>query len=120
MIIDPPDVVGAVTNAYGVYVSAISGAATRNYAVYTNAGLVHFGDSVDLASGKNITFIAGNIITDTTTGTKIGTATNQKLGFFNATPVVQQAYTAVSNPPTQAEVTAIRDALVNLGFMAAA
>jgi hypothetical protein len=25
----------------------------------------------------------------TTTGTKIGTATNQKLGFFNATPVVQ-------------------------------
>lgn len=30
-----------------------------------------------------------NIITDTTTGTKIGTATNQKLGFFNSTPIVQ-------------------------------
>jgi hypothetical protein len=32
---------------------------------------------------------AGNVAVGTTTGTKIGTATNQKLGFFNATPVVQ-------------------------------
>lgn len=30
-----------------------------------------------------------NLILGTTTGSKIGTATNQKLGFFNATPVVQ-------------------------------
>jgi len=35
-----------------------------------------------------------NIVLDTTTGTKIGTATSQKLGFFNATPIVQpSAYT---------------------------
>jgi hypothetical protein len=36
--------------------------------------------------------IAANMrdfVLDTTTGTKIGTATSQKLGFFNATPVVQ-------------------------------
>ena len=45
-------------------------------------------------------------------------ASADALGFFNATPVSQQSYTAVSNPPTQAEVTAIRDALVNLGLMA--
>jgi hypothetical protein len=41
-----------------------------------------------------------NIITDTSTGSKIGTATNQKLGFFNSTPVVQQTgdlVTALSN-----------------------
>ncbi len=31
-----------------------------------------------------------NVALGTTTGTKIGTATSQKLGFFNATPVVQQ------------------------------
>lgn len=31
----------------------------------------------------------GNIQTGTTTGTEIGTAANQKLGFFGATPVVQ-------------------------------
>lgn len=32
-----------------------------------------------------------NIILGTTTGTKIGTATTQKLGFWNATPIVQPA-----------------------------
>jgi len=35
----------------------------------------------------------GNIVLATGTGTKIGTATNQKLGLFNATPVAQQAGT---------------------------
>lgn len=32
---------------------------------------------------------AKNISTDTTTGMKIATATNQKLGFFNAAPIIQ-------------------------------
>lgn len=45
---------------------------------------------------SQLTISAGNIITDTTTGMKIGTATSQKLGFWNATPVVQQT-TAVSS-----------------------
>ena len=40
-----------------------------------------FADDVDLS--------AKNFITDTTTGTKIGTATTQKLGFWNKAPVVQ-------------------------------
>jgi hypothetical protein len=35
-----------------------------------------------------------NIAVNTTTGTKIGTATTQKLGFYNATPVVQPAAVA--------------------------
>lgn len=39
----------------------------------------------------SITFAdAANIVVDTTTGTKIGTAASQKLGFFNATPVTQR------------------------------
>ena len=37
----------------------------------------------------NVDIPAHNIITDTTTGLKIATATNQKLGFFNSTPIVQ-------------------------------
>lgn len=42
--------------------------------------------------GGNVQFGEGvNLIVGTTTGTKIGTATNQKLGFYNATPVVQPA-----------------------------
>ena len=46
------------------------------------------GNSVQV--NAHLTLSAKNIVTDTTTGTQIGTATNQKLGFFNATPVVQQ------------------------------
>lgn len=34
---------------------------------------------------------ATNIVFGTTTGTKLGTGTTQKLGFYNATPVAQQA-----------------------------
>ena len=37
-----------------------------------------------------------DIVLGTTTGTKIGTATAQKLGFYNATPVVQQATTGTT------------------------
>lgn len=45
--------------------------------------------SADLTVGDGY-----NIILGSTNGTKIGTATTQKLGFFNATPVVQRsAYT---------------------------
>lgn len=41
-----------------------------------------------------LTLSAQNIVTDTTTGTKIGTGTTQKLGFYNATPIVQGASVA--------------------------
>lgn len=80
---------GSIVSATGLLINNIDDGASINNAIYTNAGLVHFGDSVDLASGKNLTFIAGNIVTDTTTGTKIGTGATQKLGFWNATPVVK-------------------------------
>lgn len=99
---------GTVVNVYGLYITAISGATTSNYAIYTNAGLVHFGDSLDLASGKNITLVAGNIITDTTTGAKIGAATSQKLGFWNATPIVQPT-TAVTAATFAANTSGIVD-----------
>ncbi len=73
----------------------------------TGTGGLHLGDSLDLSSGKNITLIAGNIITDTTTGTKIGTATSQKFAFFNSTPIIQPVNTI-----------AIDTALTNLGLRA--
>lgn len=45
-------------------------------------------------NGTTIYAEAANITLDTTTGTKIGTGTTEKLGFFDATPVVQRtAYT---------------------------
>lgn len=97
---------GSLTNSYGLYINAQT-VGSNNWAIYTNAGLVHFGDTVDLASGKNLTLLAGNITTDTTTGTIIGTATNQKLAFFNSTPIVQPANTVDDHT-----------ALVNLGLIA--
>lgn len=48
----------------------------------------------------NMTITDVNIVLSATTGTKIGTATTQKLGFFNTTPVAQQTgdiSTALSN-----------------------
>ena len=48
-----------------------------------------------------------NIVVNATTGTKIGTATTQKLAFFNSSPIVQPVNTV-----------AIDTALVNLGLRA--
>jgi hypothetical protein len=62
-----------------------------------NAGAVR--TTLGVGTGDSPTFAgltiadAGNIVLATGTGTKIGTATGQKLAFYNATPVVQQAGT---------------------------
>lgn len=42
-----------------------------------------------MLSGTHTFDDAANIVVGTTTGTKIGTATTQKIGFYNATPIVQ-------------------------------
>jgi hypothetical protein len=56
---------------------------------------------------------AGDITVGTTTGTKIGTATTQKIGFYNATPVVQP--TAVADATDAASViTQLNDLLAKL------
>jgi hypothetical protein len=89
---------------------------------------------------------AANIVLGTTTGSKIGTATTQKLGFWNAAPIVQPAaaaqaaltnstggtadgtLSAVSGTGDDADINnnftelhtllnAIRTALVNSGIM---
>ena len=62
-----------------------------------------------------------NIIIGTTTGTKIGTATNQKLGFFNATPVVQPSATPANATDLATALTLVNDLkskLVTLGLIA--
>jgi hypothetical protein len=73
----------------------------------TTSGAVSFTGTIGL--GNTITIAnAKNIVLGTTTGTKIGTGTTQKLGFYNATPVVQQTAT-----------TDLGTALSNLGLRAA-
>ena len=51
----------------------------------------------------------GNIILESATGSKIGTATSQKLGFYNATPVVQ--------PTAVADATGSGDAHTQLNLL---
>jgi len=54
---------------------------------------------------------AKNIVVNGTTGTKIGTATSQKLGMWNATPVTQPTHNA--DPAAMAGVTSA--ALTDVG-----
>jgi hypothetical protein len=54
-----------------------------------------------------LTMNANNIILDTTTGTKIGTGTTQKLGFYNSTPIVKpSAYTQTYSTASKTNPTA--------------
>ena len=57
---------------------------------------------------------AANIVVNATTGTKIGTATSQKIGFFDAAPVVQQT-TGVSAATFAANTSGILDDTATFG-----
>ncbi len=58
-------------------------------ALTLDSGSTETNSSTNTSTG-NATWTDGkNIILGTTTGSKIGTATTQKLGFYNATPIVQ-------------------------------
>jgi hypothetical protein len=67
---------------------------TADYVALRGENGVHLGVSTNLyatLASSAITVADGiNLAFNTTTGTKLGTATNQKLGFWNATPVIQQ------------------------------
>jgi hypothetical protein len=71
-------------------------------------------EALRISSNRAITVSdGGNVVLGTTTGTKIGTATTQKLGFYNATPVVQP--TAVADATTAVDViTQLNDLLAKL------
>lgn len=56
---------------------------TNAYALWVQAGLTRLDGSLSMGD-------AANMVLGTTTGTKIGTGTTEKLGFWGITPVVQQ------------------------------
>lgn len=107
---------GSITNAYGFYVGAMTGG-TNNYGFYSamvtaaNRWNLYMSGTAqnymrgNLGLGLNMTVPSelleladgGNIKFQTTTGTKIGTATTEKIGFWNATPVVQQVTNAYTS-----------------------
>jgi len=74
----------------------------------------------ELVVTKNLNLSTKDLVTDTTIGTKIGTGTTQKIGFFNATPVVQQAAVADATDAasTQARLNDLLARLRTLGLIA--
>ena len=101
-----------ITETGVVQFGAGGGVAPDTNLYRTSANVLQTDDS--LVVGTNLTVNgstvtldeAVNVVLGTTTGTKFGTATSQKIGFFNATPVVQ---------PTSS--TALVAALQSLGLI---
>jgi len=76
---------------------------------YNNAGALG-GTSTISISGTVVTWAdATTWVAGTTTGLTIGTAATQKLGFYNATPVAQQATTGTTTGFTANSGTTVRD-----------
>jgi hypothetical protein len=105
------DLTALTTPAAGDYVPIVdiseAAAASKNKRI-TLTELFKIPDAVDIATG-------------TTTGTKIGTSTSQKIGFFNATPVVQQAeltdeLTTITHTSPGTPDYAIQDLIQPAGF----
>ena len=92
---------GYDSSNYWKATTASNGAVTFD-AVGSGAGFT-FSDGVTI--NGSLTLSARNIVTDTTTGMKIGTGTTQKLGFFNATPVVQRTDSGALTDSTGGSVT---------------
>jgi len=76
-----------------------TGALTTQFSI--DANLLTVGDAVDIA-------------TNTSTGTKIGTATGQKIGFWNTTPVDQPAAVADLAHSTSSGTLPTPDGTVNI------
>jgi hypothetical protein len=88
-------------------VESDAGFKVRNSANNADANIT----AAALTLSGNLTISTKNIVTDTTTGTKIGTGTTQKLAFWNATPVVQP--TAVADATDAASVITQLNALLS-------
>ena len=76
---------------------------TNSYLKFTttNSGeKIVFGKDLDISGDHDL-------IVGTSTGTKIGTAATQKIGFFNATPVVQQNTTGTTTGTSGGSGTAL-------------
>lgn len=129
---------GIYTVAAGLHINVETGA---------NITLAVNGTTMITATATTLTFAdAFNIVINTVTGTKIGTTASQKIGFWNATPIIQPAganqaaitdstggtagftLSDVTVTPTQTlinnnfaslnrQVDAIRTALVNAGII---
>jgi hypothetical protein len=127
-----------ITNQVGLNVEALS-IATNNTAILLGTTTIPSGNWGIYSATTNTNYFAGSIqlvdkdfILSTSTGTKIGTATGQKLSFWNKTPIIQPTTgitgaTFVANTGTTINTGStfggytldkIAAALINLGILA--
>lgn len=88
---------GSGSVGQGILSLTAAGGINLNSASVSSAGLV---TAVGITTSSTLTLSDANVVLGTTTGTKIGTSTSQKLGFFNSTPIVQPSgdiFTALTN-----------------------
>ncbi len=77
-----------------------------NLGLYTTGGASPLNlNGGALTVGSETIADGGNVVVGSTTGTKFGTATTQKMGWYNATPVVQQTQGAITNSVTAGGTT---------------
>lgn len=112
---------GTITNTYGVKIDDLTVDNANAYALYCAGGKsVHVGtlklgdttaatEQLEFADAKNIKF-------QTTTGTKIATATSQKLSFWNATPIIQPTTGVAGATFVAGAGTAVNDASTFDGY----
>ena len=92
------------------------GGTLRSLGIYQGATRYQIIGSSYNQFDKDIYMSNANIVTDTSTGFKIGTATTQKLGFYNATPVVQPTTAVGSATVAGGGGTAVDDATTFNGY----
>lgn len=68
----------------GAPIASTNATITNSHALWIQSGQSHFDGDIEMGDGFNMVFNA-------TTGTKIATATTQKMGFWGVTPIVQPA-----------------------------
>jgi len=133
-----------ITNAYSLFVNAptagTNATITNNWAAGFSGniqvtGAINFTGTLigtngnwntgngNLTIGGTTTFFGGvtvknaiNITFETTTGSKIGTATNQRIGFWNATPIVQPTTGVAAAAFVANAGTAVNDASTFDGY----
>jgi len=76
-----------------VNLSSSAGAERMDLGFFTQTGGAAIAQRLQLGSTALTFSDAVDLVFNTSTGSKIGTSTSQKIGFYNATPVVQQAAT---------------------------
>ncbi len=128
-----------ITNQVGLNVEAFSNA-TNNTSILLGTTTIPSGNFAIYSAGTETSYFAGSIqlvdkdfILSIGTGTKIGTATGQKLSFWNKTPIIQpttglsvtltftaNSGTAVNDASTFGGYTLkqVVQALINIGILA--